>query len=254
MKDLKKTAIYLLALSLFTSCSDNAVFSSPDGDNGSLGEQDIQAIEVSKENTEVHIFEENDFIELPSPTLPRTDCRYDGNFIDNGSFEEIDQRQGLIKNKSLVDLFKNKGWDIFADLPSSVGNENSWEALKGVGVEVQSNGVVKQSPYGVLVIELDSHGKNSNSSIHQRIKLCKGEYSLSFVYLARSKKENDNTILISLDDKEISEVNLTQTGDWVQVHQTFKINKENVYDFSISALGIENTIGGLVDGIFLLKN
>lgn len=184
------------------------------------------------------------------------------NLIDNGCFEHTDNRRGHQTNKVLNQLV-NGQWDVYASLPGSK-NTDSWVTEHGNGIEVQRNTVVK-SHSGNHYIELDSHGRNSNSKMSQTVDIMQpGNYRLAFYYLPRVSGANDNSIDVLIDDEVISTVsgsaqslkdnNKTLSG-WKLIIIDLKGLTAGPLKLSFSAVTEADrhlTYGGLLDDISLV--
>lgn len=108
--------------------------------------------------------------------------------ISNGSFEAND-----------VDSINNNGrasWEVFEVI-------DGWTTVSGAGIEIQTNDTLKKidTPFGDQYVELDSHnvfgtGADTNSLMMQTINgLTVGSYyELSYFYMPRTSKANDNGI------------------------------------------------------------
>jgi len=177
-------------------------------------------------------------------------CNRKGNIISNGSFEVSDRRVGDLKGKQL-DSINNSGWDIYQDLPGKNGEGISWYTSKGAGIEVQGKNTVTMSPHGNKKVELDSHSKNSNSSMSQDIILCKGKHVLRFLYYPRTKSKDDNNIVVNLNGKKIVSLDKINNGKWLRVRKLLHIKKSGPYKLTFSAEGKSNSLGGLIDKVRL---
>ena len=182
--------------------------------------------------------------------------------ITNGSFEQItfsnnSNHKGKVFNTNLSD-YENKGkaWDVFTDLPG-------WRTTFGNGIELQKN-VVTHSQDGSHHVELDSHPRNaSNSVMTQSLSSLTigAEYILQFYYKPRTNNTNDNGInvywydtAINFDSnmQEIFTANSisSETKEWVR--QSVSITAQSTsMDLSFASFGSQNTLGGLVDNVFL---
>jgi hypothetical protein len=183
--------------------------------------------------------------------------------IENGSFEGLffddsSSSQGLVHQISLDNFDHNNGWDVYESLPG-------WFTSDGHGVELQRN-IVTSSAHGNHHVELDSHPRGaSNSVITQTINFLdiNAEYLMEFSYKPRTNNENDNGInvfwydvapdfyvssnaVFSIDNKRSEQKN------W----KTQSVNltaENNIMNLSFGAFGTENTLGGLIDNISLVK-
>lgn len=126
------------------------------------------------------------------------------NLIDNGCFEHTDGRVGTHTKKTLNQLV-NRQWDVYDSLPGS-NDQDSWVLEAGNGIEIQRDTVVKPHS-GNHYVELDSHGRNSNSTMSQTVEIMQpGNYRLAFYYLPRVSGKQDNSIDVLVNDETISTV------------------------------------------------
>jgi hypothetical protein len=183
--------------------------------------------------------------------------------IENGSFEWLlfennSNSKGLVHQISLNTFHQNNGWDIYEKLPG-------WFTSYGHGVELQRN-IVTDSAHGNHHIELDSHPNGaSNSVITQTINFLdiNAEYLLEFSYKPRTNINNDNGINVfwsdltqdfDINSDAIFSIDNTRNEQkkW-QVQSVILTAEENTMNLSFGAFGIENTLGGLIDYISLVK-
>lgn len=184
------------------------------------------------------------------------------NLIDNGCFEHRDNRVGSHTKKVLNQLV-NQQWDVYSSLPGS-GDKDSWTTESGNGIEVQRNTVVKPHS-GNHYIELDSHGKNSNSKMSQIVEIMQpGDYRLAFYYLPRVSGGDDNSIDVLINDelvstvkgtaKDLIEHRKTQSG-WRLIIIDLTEVPAGALKVSFSAVSENDkmlTYGGLLDDITLV--
>jgi len=184
--------------------------------------------------------------------------------IINGSFEEItfpdsSTSTGYIFNTDLQS-FENKkrAWDIFQSIPG-------WRTTYGNGIELQKN-IVTQSQSGQYHIELDTHKKGvSNAVMTQSVDslITGSDYLLEFYYKPRTNKTNDNGINVywydadvdfNINMEEIYAVDSTnsETPTWEKQSIIFTASS-SVMDLSFGAFGNQNTLGGLIDNVSLIK-
>lgn len=185
-------------------------------------------------------------------------------FITNGSFEETvfadsSTSTGYIFNTDLQSYeTKNKAWDIFESIPG-------WSTTYGNGIELQKN-VVTQSQNGQHHIELDSYQKgSSNAVMTQSINsLATGsDYLLEFYYKPRTNQANDNGINVYWYDaavdfdismEEIYAVDSTRSEIPIWEKQSIIFTaSSSTMDLSFGAFGNQNTLGGLIDNVSLIK-
>ena len=184
--------------------------------------------------------------------------------IMNGSFEETTFSDNSISNGQVFNTnlksfeSRNRAWDVFKVLPG-------WSTSFGNGIELQKN-VVTQSQNGQNHIELDSHQKgSSNAVMSQSINslVIDSDYLLEFYYKPRTNKTNDNGINvfwydaaidfdISMEEIYAIDSNRSKTPTWEKQSTIFTASS-NVMNLSFGAFGNQNTLGGLIDNISLIK-
>lgn len=175
-------------------------------------------------------------------------CQSSGNLIKNGSFEKVDDSEGLARGLLLSEINSKGKWDVFKALPLNT-NKVSWYASSGSGIEVQYSGTVVEAKHGQRYVELDSHTANSNSGMSQDIELEKGKYIVKFLYYARTNELDDNTIEVLLNDKIIKIVNEKKSGQWKMIRVPLRIKEKAIYKITFRAAGKENSLGGFVDKV-----
>ena len=189
--------------------------------------------------------------------------------ITNGSFEKLvfsdNSTSQSVKNQNYLHNFgkNNKEWNVFYTLPG-------WVTTAGSGIELQKN-VVSKSADGTNHVELDSISSKSNSRGSSNSVMTQSldsltigaEYLLEFSYKPRSHKKNDNGINVFWYDSA-TDFNLamdadysinkrkTRHTDWAVQSMVFTAQSENM-DLSFGAFGKQNTRGGLVDNVSLVK-
>lgn len=184
--------------------------------------------------------------------------------ITNGSFEQLmfadnSTSQGLVHNTNLQS-FENKSsaWDIFYALPG-------WVTTAGNGIELQKN-VVTSSFEGKNHVELDSHKNGSSNSVMTQSldSLTIGaEYLLEFSYKARTNHKNDNGINVFWYDAS-TDFNKNMTADFAingrskqspnwSVQSVLLTAQSETMDLSFGAFGKQNSLGGLLDNVSLVK-
>lgn len=163
----------------------------------------------------------------------------------NGGF---DDDLGLIGNS----------WGVFNSI-------NGWTTGSGPGIEVQHSTVVDaETPF--QYVELDSHNAtDSNSSMYQTVVLLAGDYSLSWMYHARTNNlDDDNGIIAGVSHASAATIDhsfwknsISSTYDaqlpdiWTQVNWTFTITNAGDYKLWFGAYGSDNTLGGFIDSVSL---
>ena len=134
----------------------------------------------------------------------------------------------------------------------------------GAGIEVQRSGTVTRSHSAGNHIELDSHGRNSNSSMAALVLFEPGAlYEVSFAYLPRNSREGDNAIAVSIGSLADQVFSSTQAlGTVSGVRRTQRDWQVFTYVFTAMAgdnaiqfgdVGFRNTVGGLLDTIAINK-
>ena len=184
--------------------------------------------------------------------------------ITNGSFEQLifadnSTSQGLVHNTNLQTFEnKNSAWDIFYALPG-------WVTTAGNGIELQKN-VVTSSFEGKNHIELDSHKNGSSNSVMTQSldSLTIGaEYLLEFSYKARTNHKNDNGINVFWYDAS-TDFNKSMIADFAingrskhspnwSIQSVLLIAQSETMDLSFGAFGKQNSLGGLLDNVSLVK-
>ncbi|KGJ91453.1 hypothetical protein [Colwellia psychrerythraea] len=184
--------------------------------------------------------------------------------ITNGSFEQLmfadnATSQGLVYHTNLKTFEnKNRAWDIFYALPG-------WVTTAGNGIELQKN-VVTSSFEGENHVELDSHKNGSSNSVMTQSldSLTIGaEYLLEFSYKARTNHKNDNGINVFWYDAS-TDFNKNMTADFAinarskqspnwSVQSVLLTAQSETMDLSFGAFGKQNSLGGLLDNVSLVK-
>lgn len=184
--------------------------------------------------------------------------------ITNGSFEQLmfadnSTSQGLVHNTNLQSFEnKSRAWDIFYALPG-------WVTTAGNGIELQKN-VVTSSFEGKNHVELDSHKNGSSNSVMTQSldSLTIGaEYLLEFSYKARTNHKNDNGINVFWYDAS-TDFNKNMTADFAingrskqspnwSVQSVLLTAQSETMDLSFGAFGKQNSLGGLLDNVSLIK-
>lgn len=183
--------------------------------------------------------------------------------IENWSFEwllfdDTSSAQGLVHQISLENFDHNNGWDVYESLPG-------WFTSDGHGAELQRN-IVTSSAHGNHHVELDSHPNGaSNSVITQTINFLEvnAEYLMEFSYKPRTNNENDNGINVfwydispdfDISANAVFSIDSTRNEQTNWQTQSVNLTAENdTMNLSFGAFGTENTLGGLIDNISLVK-
>lgn len=197
-------------------------------------------------------------------TLSFFHCTANSSLLVNGSFEQVtfsdnSSVTGLIHNHDLSTYpNKNRAWDVFFDLPG-------WSTIFGNGIELQRN-IVATPQHGSHHVELDSHRKvGANSAMNQSLSslITGDDYLLSFYYKPRTNTTNDNGIKVFWYDDTVTFAP-TMTPSLI-VDSTKKLSSSwtlqsvlltadaTQMNLSFAAFGKENTLGGLIDNISLVK-
>ncbi|TCI02640.1 DUF642 domain-containing protein [Corallincola luteus] len=158
------------------------------------------------------------------------------NLIVNGSFDQFEQTP-------------TRSWSVYQSL-------TGWQTTAGSGIEVgkyhlyTSSNPEDDNPW---VVELDSY---NNSAMQQTVQVEQASlFELSFSYAARTNRPNDNIINVGLlplspDLASFNETKRSQQG-WQTV--SYKIwLQQGAYDLELSAGGISNSLGGLIDNVRLI--
>lgn len=153
----------------------------------------------------------------------------------------------------------------FEDTPGFNGSRNwqvynsveGWTTTGGAGIEIQSNATLPgiDAQDGDKYVELDSHGRSSNSRMTQMVQLDAGSYRLGFYYAPRTNRGNSNGIEYSVGDFLLGQVS-GPNGDyavqeWTHVAATFVVDTGGLFDLSFAATGRQDTLGGLIDTVSL---
>jgi hypothetical protein len=193
-----------------------------------------------------------------------TSSMANASLITNGSFEQLvfsdnSSSQGLV-HKTNLKTFENKNsaWDIFYALPG-------WVTTAGNGIELQKN-VVTHSVEGKNHVELDSHKNGSSNSVMTQSldSLTIGaKYLLEFSYKARTNHKNDNGINVYWYDAS-TDFNKNMIADFAingrskqnpnwSVQSVLLTAQSETMDISFGAFGKQNSLGGLLDNVSLVK-
>ncbi|MEM7720608.1 MAG: VPLPA-CTERM sorting domain-containing protein [Pseudomonadota bacterium] len=156
--------------------------------------------------------------------------------VVNGSFEQTPGFSG------------KRNWQVYKSI-------EGWTTSNGAGMEIQSNATLRgiDAHQGNHYVELDSHGRNSNSTITQSIAFKAGTYDLSFYYAPRTTSDHTNGIQFSVGDYLLDQVagpsGLFIRQSWAQVTRRFEVKEAGIYNLSFSAIGKQDTYGGLIDNV-----
>jgi hypothetical protein len=150
------------------------------------------------------------------------------NIVVNGSFESPE--------------LKAKTWKVFQSI-------DGWSTV-GAGIEIRNN--VAGSAYeGNQFAELDSHGKQSNSSISQTLSTMLGKvYKLSFAYSPRIKQPEDtNGIDVFWNGNLLQSISGagSKVHDWLVY--SFMVQGTGKDVLAFEATGKQDTLGGSLDDV-----
>lgn len=153
------------------------------------------------------------------------------NLIINGDFE----------NNSL----NNSGWGTFDSI-------TGWTSPVG-RIEIQESNYGTGNTQGNAVVELDSHGNPSNSTIQQVVEIADaGVYTLSVDYAARGTNFATNGFDIVVNGEVVSEVRPNERGFLNETVELELDAGDAVIQFR--AQGTEDTIGTVIDNVSLVSN
>lgn len=175
-----------------------------------------------------------------------------GSYFSNGA-------GGSAKNVDIADLGQSgkPKWAVFDEIMGWTGTGN--------GIEVQSSGTVVNADTPSYYVELDSHGRNSNSGMYQDVFLAAGDYTLEFMYRARTNDANTDPTL-NTNGIEVSVTGLggalapsdfltgiaaTSKSDWQKLSFDFTVGSEGTVRVMFEALGKPETYGGFIDSVDL---
>lgn len=154
--------------------------------------------------------------------------------LQNGSFEDLGGQS-----------LNNGSWGVVPNLPG-------WQANQGI--ELQTTPTLGLMPnHGKYYVELDAY---KNSSMSQDVFLTAGQYILSGWYAPRTGVMPNSNII---DWGVAGVLAETVTGPtatilsmtWTQFSQTFLIDTAGTYSVFVSAGGLSDSVGGLVDNMSL---
>lgn len=158
-----------------------------------------------------------------------------------------------------------RAWQVFQ---AGVGDNGSWAAIDGAGIEIQENGSAFD---GDQYIELDSDpfnggisGVTTNSAMATNIDFAAGKkYQISFAFRPRTAQlwESDgialsaltydaatNTTSNNLELFRVGRNTTTNVSDWV-VYDIFYTATQDVNAIRFQAFGIAETFGGFIDSV-----
>mgnify|MGYP003386475181 CR=1 FL=1 len=136
-------------------------------------------------------------------------------------------------------------WQVFQSV-------DGWTKLNGAGIEVQNHAAGNPAPNGGnQFIELDSHGRSSNSAMFYQFNYT-GAVNLDFLYSPRPRiASTSNGIKVFLDNQDLLPGVITGTGGqstlWTQHTRQFNVVAGQKLIFS--AAGTQDTLGGYLDNI-----
>lgn len=177
--------------------------------------------------------------------------------VINGGFEETPGNPtGAFGDKlgSLASGSGNGSWDVYKTIPG-------WKTASGAGIEIQTNNTLGSidAHSGKHYVELDSHGRHSNSTMQQVINLAAGQYRLSFYFSPRTANAKSNGIAYSITDFLCDTLvsgaitgpgKDTAVGTWTLVTALFTVKEGgSKVKLAFSATGKQDTYGGLIDDV-----
>lgn len=177
--------------------------------------------------------------------------------VINGGFEDTSTNPtGTFGDplSSLAGGTGNGSWDVYTSIPG-------WTTSSGAGIEIQTNNTLGSinAHSGNHYVELDSHGRYSNSTMQQVLNLAAGQYRLSFYYSPRTGTAASNGIAYSITDFLSNTLvsdsitgpgNGTSVGTWTLVTALFTVKPNgSPVTLKFGAIGTEDTYGGLIDDV-----
>jgi hypothetical protein len=171
------------------------------------------------------------------------------NLVLNPSFEIISGLTSPISGTAGSSLDAGE-WGVYTTIPN-------WTTVSGSGIELHRTppSVVNPvlAPDGNVYVELDSHpGPSSNSAMAQSLTLAPGKYSLSFQYRPRTSSNTDNIIAASFNNVTLVTLQGPPPYDWATSVTTFEY-AGGTAALKFAALGTENTLGGFIDDVVLVR-
>ena len=257
-KSMKKSLVASFALTLmmfsFQNCGEAFDASQSEGFRKMASPQDIQSIEEYDQSQipipGEAINPENLALENPSdeaslraaqvPVGTPAYCENQvANYLRNGSFEPLNENSDFITGR----------WQVVRDIEDENG-VISWYTDEGAGIEIQKSGVSKFATDGNYVVELDSHGQDSNSRMSQDVVMGEGQYILTFDSAARNQDPNDNGIEVLVDDELVLQI-YENSKSWNSHEIPLQFDEFRSYKISFRAIGKQNTVGAVIDNIQL---
>ncbi len=194
------------------------------------------------------------------PAVVNNRCKQTDNILKNPSFEfnEISTRAdkwytGQANERVIRDITNAGHWDVYRYLPYTERGHVAWYTSAGSGIELHHTGTVAQSADGTKHVELDSHSTNSNSSMTQNVFMCPGTYELSAKYYARTSNIEDNNIEVYVDNVLMGTLQDERDGIWHDLKIPIIVGKTSMFRLTFKAGGIENSLGGLLDNVSLIR-
>lgn len=137
-------------------------------------------------------------------------------------------------------------WSVY---PSGIPG---WSVIDGAGIEIQNGNIGGTTAYeGNQKVELDSHGRGSNSHMAQTVSLAAGSYEFSFAYFGRTADAGTNGIGYSLSPGVlgISSVTGVKAAGWTLITHMFNLASDSDVTINFWANGDEDTLGGYIDAV-----
>lgn len=131
-----------------------------------------------------------------------------------------------------------------------------WDSIEGwdspVGrVEVQTNNYGTGNTRGNAVVELDSHGKDSNSTLQQDVQIEEaGTYQFSLDYAMRGKHAWTNGVGVRINGETVHEVIKPNEKGFQTITLDVELDPGTAV-IEIYALGKQDSIGTVIDNISL---
>lgn len=155
----------------------------------------------------------------------------------------------LVENGSFEDPNRTGGWGVYQSLPG-------WDVISGPGIEIQTNSLgIVTAQDGTQYVELDSHGgRDTNTYMAQELNnmVVGGHYELSFWYIPRTSRNNDNGIAAYFGGSQVALANdvRTSSSEWANFTLNVLADSSTMY-LGFEALGIDNSVGGFLDNVSL---
>lgn len=175
-------------------------------------------------------------------------------FISNGDFENI----GVdVSGKNYLGLYNAiplstltfPNWDLYSSIPFwSTTNSLSG----GNFIEVQA-GTTNKPFSGEKFVELDRRSNlDGLGGIFQQINLSRGDYFLSYYYIARPGDPEKSDLTVFLDDHVVSTQAVGKTdSNWKKKLIPLRIASDGLYTLTFKARGNETGTGPHIDNISL---